>query len=732
MKKRILLIVCLVAWAVAQADLLTDITSGKFKSKALAEMTPMADGERYAQLDGNSLFAYSYKTGEVTDTLFDYARAKGPKPTKIEGYVLSPSDRYVLVYGNSEKIFRHSFRADYYLYDRKRREIRALSDTMPVMQPVFSPDGKYIAFARENNLYMHKVDFKTEVPVTKDGSVGSILNGVPDWLYEEEFGTTCLYCFSPDSKQLAFVRLDESKVPSFRWIEYLEPAVKSLKYPCAGEPVSEASVVVYDTYYKSLKTMALPEQDESYIPRIKWTGATEENPQGDLAIFRLNRDQNKLEMFLANPKSTVCTRAYLEESKQYFVDYAQVDEWQFLSDNSFICVNETDGYRHAYLYSATGQKKKQLTSGKYDVTKVYGFDEKTQTLYYQAADKDPMTRYIYALNTKKGKVQPYSTEPGMHDAVFSPTYAYFVDACQSVKHPTVYTLYDRNGKSLRVLEDNQEVMNLAKEAGFPEKEFFAFVTPKGDTLNGWMIKPNGQWKMDNGKFPVLMYQYSGPASQLVLNRWKIGWEEYLAAKEGVICVCVDPRGTDARGRAFRNATYMHIGMSELEDQVYAARYLQTLPYVDAERIGIWGWSYGGYATIRALSICNIMPELGESPFKFGMAVAPVTEWRYYDAAYTERYMRRPQVNEGGYDDASAIGHADALQGNLLIVHGLADDNVHARNTLLYTEALTEANRQFEMQVYPDDNHFLRKRNNQRHVYERLLMFLKEQVKNSLP
>ena len=234
--------------------------------------------------------------------------------------------------------------------------------------------------------------------------------------------------------------------------------------------------------------------------------------------------------------------------------------------------------------------------------------------------------------------------------------------------------------------------------------------------------------MDNGKFPVLMYQYGGPASQLVMNRWKIGWEEYLAAKEGIICVCVDPRGTDARGRAFRNATYMHIGMSELEDQVYAARYLQTLPYVDADRIGIWGWSYGGYATIRAMSICGIKPELGESPFKFGMAVAPVTDWRFYDAAYTERYMRRPQVNEDGYEDASAIKHADALQGNLLIVHGLADDNVHARNTLLYTEALTEANRQYEMQVYPDDNHFLRRRNNQRHVYERLLKFLKEQLK----
>ena len=767
MKKTIAIIAVLMAWAGAQADVLTDITAGKFKAKVPQEMTPMADGERYAQLQGNDLFAYSYKTGQVTDTLFDYARAKGQKPANIEGYVLSPSDRYVLVYANSERIYRRSFRADYYIYDRKRREIRALSDTMPVMQPVFSPDGKYIAFARENNLYIHKVDFKTEVPVTKDGSVGSILNGIPDWLYEEEFSTTCLYSFSPDSKQLAFVRLDESKVPSFQWIEYLQPAVKSLKYPCAGETISQASVVVYDTYYKSLKTMVLPEQEESYIPRIKWRqGSRVEGRESDeepmLAIYRLNRDQNKLEMFLANPKSTISTRIYLEESKQYFVDFSQVDEWQFLSDNSFVCVNETDGYRHAYLYTATGQKKKQLTSGKYDVTKVYGYDEKTQTLFYQAAGGsaaaghtlcEPTNRYIYALNTKKGTVQAYSMEEGTHDATFSPTFAYFVETYQSVSQPTTYTIRDRKGTALRVLEDNREVAERFREAGLPVKEFFSFVTPKGDTLNGWMIRPlvesqgsrverqgsrvesqgsrgeRQESRVESRKYPVLMYQYGGPESQLVLNRWKIGWEEYLAAKEGVICVCVDPLGTTARGRAFRNETYMHLGTKEAEDQVYAARYLQTLPYVDAEHIGIWGWSYGGYATITALSYCGRHPELGESPFRFGMAVAPVTDWRYYDAAYTERYMRRPQVNEDGYDEASAISHADALQGNLLIVHGLADDNVHARNTLLYTDALVEKNRQFEMQVYPDDNHFLRKRNNQRHVYERLLKFLKEQVKN---
>ena len=706
-------------------NLLSAIVDGRFKSASLPETTPLADGERYAQLVGNTVYAYSYKTGAVTDTLFNYASVKGAKPVDIEGYLLSPEERYLLVYANSEQVYRHSFRADYYLVDRKRNTIKALSDTMPVMAPVFSPDGKYIAFVRDNNLYMHKVEFGTEVAVTRDGEVGKILNGYADWLYEEEFGCTSMYAFSPDSKQLAFIRLDESRVPEFRWIEYLEPAVKSLKYPCAGEPNAEASVVVYDTYYKSLKTMALPEQLDSYIPRIRWTNATSDNPQGSLAIFRLNRDQNKLEMFLANPKSTVCTRTYTEESKQYFIDYSQVDEWQFLSDNSFICVNETSGYRHAYLYTPQGQKKKQLTSGNYDVTKVYGYDEKTQTLFYQAADKNPMTRYIYALNTKKGSVQAYSQEPGTHNATFSPTYAYFVDAWQSASNPTIYTLYNRAGKRVRVLEDNKHIADMAAQAGLPAKEFFSFVTPNGDTLNGWKLVPTD---FDaSKKYPVLMFHYSGPASQQVLNRWKISWEEYLAAKEGVICVCIDPRGTEARGRAFRNQTYMHLGTKEAEDQVYAARYIATLPCVNADKIGIWGWSYGGYATIMSMSICGINPSLGTSPFKFGMAVAPVTDWRFYDSAYTERYMRRPQVNEEGYQDASLIDHAAALQGNLLIMHGLADDNVHARNTLLYTEALVRQGKLFEMQVYPDDNHFLRKRDNYQHVYRRLLKFLKEQI-----
>ena len=755
MKKTIAILTCVLTCLGVRADMLTDFTDGKFKPSGPGEMVSMEDGERYVQQVGNDLLAYSYRTGAVTDTLFDYSRAKGVKPGKVEGFVLSEG-RYLLVYANSQKIFRRSFCADYYVYDRQRNELRPLSETMPVLQPVFSPDGKYVAFVRENNLYIHKLDFKTEVAVTTDGKIGSreplpanghaeertILNGIPDWLYEEEFETTCMYSFSPDSKQLAFVRLEETCVPMFQWIEYIDAGVKSLKYSCAGEPNPEASVVVYDTYYNTLKNMQLPEQAESYIPRIKWCQKTKEE-EAKLAIFRLNRDQNKLEMYVGNPKSTICNRIYLEESKEYYVDYSAIDEWQFLSDNSFICVNETDGWRHAYLYGPTGQKIKQLTKGKYDVTKVYGYNEKTQTLYYQAAGGspvanghavcEPQNRYIYALD-KKGKVLPFSQSEGTHDATFSKSFAYFVDAYQSVTMPTKYTLYDSKGKALRVVKDNEDIATYAKQLHMPVKEFFTFVTPRGDTLNGWWLKPDelsaGQSSPATRRYPVLMFHYSGPASQQVLNRWKIGWEEYLAAEEGIVCVCIDPRGTYARGRKFRNETYMHLGIREAEDQVAAAEWLQSLPFVDAERIGIWGWSYGGYATIRAMQICGIEPSLtkdGKSPFKFGIAVAPVTDWRFYDSAYTERFMRRPQVNEDGYEDASAIQDAAALQGNLLIVHGLSDDNVHPRHTLLFTDALARANKQFEMQVYPDDNHFLKKRNDFGHLYQRMLMFLRNNL-----
>lgn len=741
--KKLILAACLLLPLLAHADLLDDITAGKFKAQPLEETTPMSDGERYAALVDGNVYAYSYKTGAVTDTLFDINRTGKLKIDAVDGFVLSPSDRYLLVYNHSKQIFRHSFTADYYLYDRKRGELKVLSDTMPVREPVFSPNGEYIAFVRENNLYIHKVVYGTEVAVTKDGVADKIFCGATDWLYEEEFATTALYQFSPDSKQLAFVRLDEREVPSFSWVEYLSeegeglhyPAVRELHYPKAGDNNAVASVCVYDTYYKSIKTIQLPEQRDSYIPRIRWTNATADVPTGEVVVLRMNRNQNKMEVFLGNPKSTLSRRLYAEESKKYFVDYSCFDEWQWLSDNSLLVVSEEDGYRHVYKYSAQGMRQSLLTKGNYDVTALYGYDEAAGMLYYQAADKNPMTRYVYQLNVKKGTVKALTPEEGVHNAVFSANLAYFTDAFQSVRTPNRYTLFTREGKKLRELKNNNAVAERAKAAGLPVKEFFSFVTPRGDTLNGWMLRPND---FSEGKqYPVLMMQYSGPASQQVLNRWRIDWEEYLAAQEGFICVCVDGRGTDARGRAFRGATYSKLGILEAEDQVAAALWLGEQPYVDKSRIAIWGWSYGGFQTLMSMSICSMEQGLtagasfgnnaGNSPFRCGIAVAPVTDWRLYDSAYTERYMQRPELNPQGYEGSALPQLARHLQGRALIVHGLADDNVHAQNAFLYVEALVREGKQFEMQIYPDDNHFLRRRSNYNHLYHRMLDFLHAQM-----
>ncbi|MCM1034116.1 MAG: S9 family peptidase [Paludibacter sp.] len=710
-KTSIVLLLCIAACV--RADLLTDIVSGNYKPATLSEMTPMPQGGRYAALSGTSILAYSYATGAVEDTLFQLSSVKGVRTNTIEGYLLSPDERYMLVYKDMQQVYRRSFRAKYFLYDIQRGELSALADSALIQAPQFSPDSRYIAFSKDNNLYIHKIAFGTEVAVTDDGNEGGIINGTPDWLYEEEFSTTCLFAFSPDSKQLAFVRLDESEVPTFSWQEFLGggyPQTHSLKYPRAGETNARACVMVYDTYYKSLKQMQTAEGD-IYIPRIKWMTTDA------LAIFQLNRNQNKLEMLAANPKSTVCKRLYIEESKDAYVDFEQIDDWCFLSDGSFIVVNETDGWRHVWQYSAAGQKQRLLSVGEYDVMQVYGYDEAAQTLYFQAAAPTPMMRTIYAFNVKKNKLTQLSAPQGTHNAAFSSDYAWFVDSYTTCSLPNRYTLCKNTGKEVRVLLNNDSLQQCFDALQLPQKQFFSFTTERGDTLNGWMLLPVG---FDNSKqYPVLQVQYSGPASQMVLDRWKIDWEYWLST-QGVIVVCVDGRGTGARGRRFRMQTYMHIGQMEAEDQVSVARHMQSLPYVKSDRIGIWGWSYGGFMTLMSMS----QPD---APFRCGIAVAPVTDFRLYDSAYTERFMRRPQANEAGYNDCALPLKADALQGRLLLVHGVADDNVHCQNAWVYVDALIKAGKQFDMQIYPDDNHFLKKRSNYQHLYQRMADFVTQHL-----
>lgn len=645
-------------------------------------------------------------------------------------------ERYRLEHKNKQKLFRHSFFADYYLIDTQKNDTIPLSD-VPVRDAAMSPNGKYVVYAKaDNNLYIYKVDFKTEVAITTTDNP-EIFNGISDWLYEEEFGTTGLFAFSPDSKQLAFVRLDETEVPTFQWQTYLKdengkvkspkglyPTLHSLRYPKAGEQNASATICVYDIYYKTIRTMQLPEHMDGYLPRIRWTQLSkptkkDEQPSSDLVILHLNRDQNKMDVLKGNPKSTICHPFYNEESKKYFMNYELFDQWQWLSDNRVIVVSEQGGYTQAYLYSSQGIEQRLLTPEERDVTKIYGYDEATQTLYYQAAPT-PMSRHAYALNVRKNITTQLTQGDGTHDLHFSADMRRYIHCYHSANMPHKYTLCDVKGENDKVLLENDSILQAWKALGVNEKEFFTITTERGDVLNAWRVLPKNF--DETKKYPVVMLQYSGPTSQRVLNNWRKRFG-YSLADAGYIVVCADGRGTGARGREWRNATYMQLGVKEAEDQMSVAQHLQTLPYVDGERIAICGWSYGGYQTLMCLS-----KQSDKSPlFKCGIAIAPVTSWRLYDSAYTERFMRRPQVNDFGYEGTDLMKMANELTGNLLLVHGLADDNVHAQNTLLYTDALVKAGKQFEMQLYVDDNHSIRKPANYAHLHHRIMLFLENNL-----
>jgi len=703
------------------ANLLYDITDGRFRAKTVNTPRSMSDGENFSIMPTNkAVVKYNYKTGAVVDTIFSISRLKKSPITSISGYEFSPNEAKLLVYTNMKYRYRRTFTADYYVYDIKRNELTPLSENGSQEVPLFSPDSRYIAFARENNLYMKKLDFNTEIAITKDGKFGSIINGTPDWVYEEEFEDTRYFEWSPDSKLLAFVKFDETKVPEYSFPLYIDntkekgeltsyPSTYKYKYPKAGENNSVVSVCVYDDYYKSIKTVKLGDDNDQdfYIPRIKWT-----NSPDQLAIFKLNRNQNRLDMLMTNPKSLL-TKLCLREEDKYYVDYENIDHIRFSSDNlSFIGVSEKDGYRHVYLYGINGVVKAQLTKGKWDVTDVYGFDEKKQVLYYQSAEVSPMQRDVYAIDTK-GKKTRLTDGKGTHNASFNSTFTYFVDNASSAETPNIYTLRTNTGTAVKVLENNAAVAADFKSLNLPKKEFFEFTTSENVKLNGWMVKP---LNFDpNKKYPVLQVQYSGPNSQQVLDSWKIDWEYYLATKDYVV-VCVDGRGTGARGAEFRKCTYQQLTLLETIDQVETAKYLAKQSYIDKDRIGIWGWSYGGTMTLFSMTT-------GENVFKAGIAVAPVTDFRLYDTAYAERYMRRPQENFKGYDQSSALLRASKLQGNLLIIHGSADDNVHAQNTMLFIDKLVAADKQFEMQFYTDKNHSILGKQTRRHLYTRMSEFL---------
>ena len=638
------------------------------------------------------------------------------------------SERFLLEKENEETIFRRSTVANWFIVDTQRKTRTALGEGMgfdKVRDAVMSPNGQYVAFAKDNNLYIHKLLFGTEIAVTKDENP-DIINGIADWLYEEEFGITALFAWSEDSKQLAFVKLDEREVPAFAWQEFLGiqntehraqtysqyPIEKSIRYPKAGCANAKASVCVYDVATKAIQTMQVNnDHADVYFPRLEWHGDR-------LMVLRVNRDQTKMEVFSCNAKSTVAHPLYHEESDTYFVNYELFDEWQWLSDGRFIVLSEKEGWQRAYLHDAQGMQLKVLTPEERDVTALYGVDESTKTLFYQAAPT-PSTRQIYAVSYQKSAISNQLSEgEGMWSARFATDCKRAIFCYQSFDTPNRYMLYEIKNSKLKIkniLEDNADIQAAWQANSLPEPQLIRIPNGNGQELEAMLL----QRPMTNDQRPLIIMHYSGPASQRVLNRWRKRFE-YALVEAGYAVLIVDSRGGDCRGRAWRNETYMSLGQKEAEDLIAAANWAAQREDIDGSRMAILGWSYGGYETLYTMSMPN-------HPFKAAVAIAPVTDWKLYDTGYTERYMRRPQVNPRGYQQASLLNKAADLTGNVLIIHGMADDNVHVQQTMQYIEALVQANKQFEMQLYPDDNHFLRKRNNATHMHERVLRFLAREL-----
>ena len=585
-----------------------------------------------------------------------------------------------------------------------------------MQEPTFSPDGKKIAYAKENNLFVYDLATKQSTPVTTDGKKNSIINGITDWVYEEEFAFVKAFDWSADSKKLAYIRFDESEVPEFSMSIFqkeLYPTVETFKYPKAGEKNSAVSLHIYDVNAATVKTVNLGNYNDFYIARMKWT-----NDANVLSAQVLNRHQDNLDLLFIDGNSGAA-KVVLNEKDKAYVDVT--DNLTFLKNNSFIWTSEKDGFNHIYWYDKNGKLKNQVTKGKWEVTSYYGFDEKTNTIFYQSVENGSVNRAIYSINLNGKNKLLLSKNTGTNAATFSPNFEFYINTFSTANQPTTYTLNAvKTGKQLQVIEDNQALASKLKDFNLPSKEFFVLKTEKGNELNAWIIKPKD---FDaSKKYPVFMYQYSGPGSQQVNNEWNSADDYWfmMLAQQGYIVACVDGRGTGFKGADFKKVTQKELGKYEVEDQIDAAKVIGNYPYVDKSRIGIWGWSYGGFMA----SNCILK---GADVFKMAIAVAPVTNWRFYDSVYTERYMQTPQENASGYDENSPINHVDKLKGKFLLIHGSGDDNVHVQNSMQMMEALIQANKQFDSQIYPDKNHGIYGGKTRVQLYTKMTNFIKENL-----
>lgn len=735
MKKTSFIVLMLMAVLTIQAQTnaltLQEVVGGAFRAENIQGFIPIpGDGEHYTQMnaEGTQIIKYSFKTGKQIEVLFDAATARECPFKSFDSYTFSPDGMKLLIATETTPIYRHSYTAVHYLYSLRRNVegkinnvVERLSEGGPQQAPVFSPDGNLVAFVRDNNIFLIKTHFgNSESQVTEDGKFNQVLNGIPDWVYEEEFAFNSAIEFSADSKMLAFIRWDESEVPSYSFPLYAGerprltefekyPGAYTYKYPKTGEVNSKVSVHTFDIQTRVTRQMDVPLDKDGYIPRIRFTKDPEK-----LAIMTLNRHQNRFDLYFCNPRSKVCKLVLRDETDTYIKERI-FDEIHFY-DQNFSFVSEKSGFNHLYWYNMNGTLVKQITSGNYELKEFLGYDEADGSFYYSSNEESPLQQAIYKVD-RKGKKTKLSANAGTNSAQFSSNMKYYLNRFSNTTTPTVVTLNDNSGKVLTTLIDNAALKEKLSARQLPQTEFFSFTTERGTELNGWMMKPTNF--QASKKYPVLMYQYSGPGSQEVLDHYSVSWETYMAS-QGFIVVCVDGRGTGGRGAEFEKCTYLNLGVKEAEDQVSAAKYVSELPYVDKNRIGIWGWSFGGYMTLMAMSE-------GTPIFKAGVAVAAVTDWNYYDTIYGERFMRTPQENHDGYQASSAFTRADKLHGKLLLVHGMADDNVHYQNCAEYAEHLVQLGKQFDMQIYTNRNHSIFGGYTRMHLYTKLTNFFKENL-----
>ena len=698
---------------------LEEIWGGAFRTKGMDALSAMKNTNQYTVLNYDrtsksyQIDLYDFVTLEKVSTLFD--TKNHPEVKSIDSYSFDKNEKKILIATNSNPIFRHSFTAQYFIYDISSKTVNSFTSNA-IQEPTFSSDGTKVAYAFENNLYVHDLSSGVKIQITQDGQKNKIINGITDWVYEEEFAFVKAYDWNLTGTKIAYIKFDETEVPEFSMDMYNEglyPTQTVFKYPKAGEKNAIVSLHIFDLKSGTTKKINLGDYKDFYIPRIKWT-----NDAATLSVQVMNRHQNNLDLHFVDANAGT-TKIVLNEKDAAYVDVT--DNLTFLKDNSFIWTSEKDGFNHIYHYDKSGKLKKQITSGKWEVTNYYGFDEKSGMIYYQSVENGSINRDVYAIKVDgKSKVR-LSSKTGTNSATFSPNFQFFINTYSSATSAPTYTLNDsKTGAVIKTIVSNEAVEQKLAKYDVTPKEFFVLTTEKGHQLNAWMIKPKN---FDpNKKYPVFMFQYSGPGSQQVANTWN-GTNDYwfmMLAQQGYIVACVDGRGTGFKGAAFKKCTQKELGKYEVEDQIDAAKVIGKYNYVDASRIGIFGWSYGGFMSSNCLF-------QGADVFKMAIAVAPVTSWRYYDSIYTERYMQTPQENASGYDNNSPINHVSKLKGDFLLIHGTADDNVHVQNTMKMVEALVQANKQFDWAIYPDKNHGIYGGKTRLQLYTKMTNFIKEKL-----